>query len=326
MSKLANNEQLSKDSFLERIARMYYVLNMNQQEISEQLGIGRSSVARFLNEARERGIVQFHIRSDIESARASALERQLVKMYGLKDCVVFRNEEAAGSFEALTSRYLNSVLPTQGAIGLGWGRTLYSIGTQMQQCDARPGLRIVQLSGGSGAKEDLVPAASVIQVWAQSLRGKPLLFPAPAVALTQESKNGFLADPSIQEMMKEIREVSAAVVGIGHVGEDSTIIRSALVPGLDSKILSESGVGDVIFHFYNEEGQFSNQQLSDRVVGASPEDYLRIELRIGVAYGSGKIKAIQGALTGRLIHVLITDEDTAASILGEGREKPQAAT
>ncbi|CAG7645933.1 Deoxyribonucleoside regulator [Paenibacillus solanacearum] len=315
MNKTTNGEQTSKDSFLERIARMYYVLGMNQQEISEQLNIGRSSVARFLNEARERGIIQFQIRSDLENSRHTALEKQLAKQYGLKDCVVFRSDDSPNAFETLASQYLNSVLPTHGSIGLGWGRTLYSIGTQMHLCDPRPGLKVVQLSGGSGAKEELVPAASVIQVWAHALRGKPYLFPAPAIARTEESKLGFLNDPSIQEIVEAIRKVSVAVIGIGHTGEDASIISSGLVPGLDSATLSATSVGDVIFHFYDDQGTFSNPALSERVVGVSPEDYLNIELRIGVAYGTGKTRAIKGALNGRLLHVLMTTEETASTLL-----------
>lgn len=315
MVKTFNNEQISKDSFLERVARMYYMLNMNQQEISDQLGIGRSSVARFLSEARDRGIIQFHIRSDLENSRCTALEQRISGKYNLKDCVVFRKEESANSYETLASQYLNSVLPTHGTIGLGWGRTLYEIGTQMHLCDSRPDLKIVQLSGGSGAKEELIPAASVIQLWAQALRGRPLLFPAPAVAASEESKNNFLTDPSIQDIVQEISNVSAAVVGIGGTGEDATIISSGLVRGLDSGMLSSASVGDVIFHFFNEEGKFSNKDLSDRIVGASPEDFLRIGMRIGTAHGVGKTKSILGALNGGLVHVLITSEETAESLL-----------
>ncbi|MDR6552023.1 sugar-binding domain-containing protein [Paenibacillus qinlingensis] len=315
MTKTQNNEHLSKESFLERISRMYYVLEMSQQEICEQLNIGRSSVARFLSEARERGIVQFQIRSDLDGCRHTDLESQLMKRFKMKDCVIFRSDESGTSFEVLASQYLNSILPTHGSIGLGWGKTLHAVGTQMHLCDPRPGLKVIQLSGGSGAKEELVPAATVIQLWAQSLRCRPILLPAPAIAVNVEVKNSFLQDPSIQEIVSEIKKIDAAVVGIGHTGEDATIITSNLVPGLGSQALSASSVGDLIFHFYNEKGVFSEPSLSSRVVGATPEEFQQIELRIGVAHGVSKKKAIQGALQGQLIHVLITTEETARELL-----------
>lgn len=315
MSENYKNEHLSKDSFLQRVARMYYILEMSQQEISEQLNIGRSSVSRFLSEARERGIIQFQIRSDLDSCRHTSLERQIAELYGLKDCVVFRSDASVHSFGTLASQYLNSVLPTHGAIGLGWGKTLYEIGTRLHQCDPRPAVKIVQMLGGLGAKEELVPAASVIQLWAQALRGKPYLFPAPAIAASPESKDGFMQDPSVQENMKEVRQVDAIVFGIGHTEENSTLVALNLTSGLSGRELYGDSVGDILFHFYDHHGRFSMPWLSERVVGASQEDFMNIELRIGVAHGANKVKAISGALEGSMLHVLITMEETAQQLM-----------
>lgn len=309
---------MAKRRFLERIARMYYVLDLNQQQIAEQLGIGRSSVARFLKEAREKGVVHFQIDSDLDSYRCRSLEKGLLNKTKLKDCVVFQSGKHAGfRFETLVSLYLNSVLPFTGTIGLGWGRTLYAVGSQMHLCDPRPDLKVLQLSGGSGTKEEHVPATSVVQLWTQALRAKPYYLPAPAVASTAESKQKFLEDPSIQAVMNELSQVSVAIVGIGHTGEDASIITSKLIPGLTSDTLSACSVGDVIFHFYDENGRFSFNSLSERVIGASREDFLRIGLRIGIAYGENKIQAIAGALRGNLVHVLITTESTAKKLVQE---------
>jgi deoxyribonucleoside regulator len=307
---------MAKRRFLEQIARMYYILDLNQQQIAEQLGIGRSSVARFLNEAREMGVVHFQIDSDPDSHRCRLLERELLNKTSLKDCVVFQSENGAGdSFDALVSQYLNSVLPLTGTIGLGWGKTLYAVGSQMHLCDPRPHLKVLQLSGGSGTKEEYVPATSVVQLWTQALRAKPCYLPAPAVASTAESRRRFLEDPSIRAVMEELKQVMVAIVGIGHTGEDASILTSQLIPGLTSETLSACSVGDVILHFYDEQGRFSFDALSERVIGASREDFLRIHLRIGIAYGKNKIRAIAGALKGDLVHILITTEATAQALV-----------
>ncbi|CAM3420479.1 sugar-binding transcriptional regulator [Marinicrinis lubricantis] len=307
---------VSKRSFLERVARMYYILGYNQQEISEQLDVGRSSVARFLSEAREEGIVQFRISSDLESWRCASLESEILKTSHLKDCVVLRSDDRSGySFETLASTYLNSVLPTHGAVGLGWGRTLYSIGTQMHLCDPRPDVKLIQLSGGLGAKEELVPATSVIQQWSRALHGKSLFLPAPAVVSTLESKNRFLDDPSILEIIEEAKQVNAAVVGIGHTGTDATIISANLAPDLHDELASSRLAGDITFHFYDQNGHFACEQLSERVIGITPADFLRIELRIGIAHGLEKARAIRAAVHGRLVNILITTEETAKELL-----------
>lgn len=318
MNKSTKNGQMSKNEFLERIARLYYILELSQQEISEQLNIGRSSVARFLNEAKERGIIHFQIHSDWDRWRSPSLERALLKRFNLKDCVVLRSEKQSGnSFEALVSKYLNTVLPMEGKIGLGWGKTIYAIGSQMHLCDPRPNLNIVQLSGGCGTKEELIPSSSTIQLWAQALQGKCCLLPAPAVVRDAATRKNFLKDQSIREVSEQINEISVGIVSVGHTGEDSTIVSSQLAPDVTSSMLKEKSVGDVIFHFFDEQGRFSYPELSDRVVGCTPQQFLQIPMRIGIAHGENKVKAITSALKGKLFHVLITKDETARILIGK---------
>lgn len=316
MNKSIKNEQLSKRGLLERVARMYYVLGMNQQEIADQLEVGRSSVARFLNEAREEGIVQFHIRSRVDKSRNNQIEQQLQGIYKMRDVVVLKNNQSSiNSFETLVVQYLNSILPFQGSIGLGWGKTLYSVGQYMHLAESRPNLKVVQLSGSSGGKENVVPASRNIQTWAQAFDAQAYFLPAPAIVEKPENKDLFLQNESIRNVYEEIKKVDMAIVGIGHTKENSTILQANLVHGLTSEDLESHSVGDVIFHFFNEKGEFSFKELSDRVIGASTFDFMRIPIRIGIAYGDSKQQAIRGALTGGIVNILITDENTAKLLI-----------
>jgi dihydroxyacetone kinase-like protein len=47
---------------------------------------------------------------------------------------------------------------------------------------------------------------------------------------------------------------------------------------------------------------------------------MQIPTRIGIAGGSGKIKAILGALRGEYINILVTDDITAAAVLHMEKE------
>jgi DNA-binding transcriptional regulator LsrR (DeoR family) len=53
----------------------------------------------------------------------------------------------------------------------------------------------------------------------------------------------------------------------------------------------------------------------NRVIGMSIPDLRKIKTVIGIAGGKNKVAAICGALTGRLVDVLVTDEQTAQGIL-----------
>ncbi len=310
MRKSINNEQMSERGFLERIAKMYYVLGLTQKDIADQLDIGRSSVARFLNEAREEGIVQFHIQSKTDNARRSDLETRLVMGYKLKDAVVVKQQQGY-SFETTAVNYLNSILPFHGSVGLSWGRTLYSVGQSMHLCEPRPQLKLVQLCGSAGAKENEIPASALIQTWAYAIDAKPCFLPAPTIVESKEIREILLKDENIRNSYEEIRHVDVAIVGIGNTEPDSTILTTNFIHGLTSEKLKERSVGDVNLHFFDEHGDFTFPEISEKVIGASPLDFLRIPLRVGMAYGKDKTSAIAGALKGRIVNILVTDEETA---------------
>ncbi|MFD1413119.1 sugar-binding transcriptional regulator [Oceanobacillus jeddahense] len=314
MDKSINNEQNTKRDFLERISRMYYVLEMNQKEIAEQLDIGRSSVARFLSEAKQEGVVRFYITSNIDNLRRSDLENELVTKYKLKDAVVVQ-KNGDNMYEMIVGNYLNSIIPYQGSLGLGLGRTVHKVGKYLHVCDARPDLKIVQMTGSIGRMENEIPSTSLIQNWAQALNAKPYFLPAPALVESKKVKEYFLKDKNIESSCNEIRNIDISIVSIGDVSPDATILRGNLDPELTSEMLKKHSVGDILLHFFDKQGNFSLNHISDRVLGTEPIDLLRIPTRIALAYGEEKADAIKGALNGRLVNILITTDETAKLLL-----------
>lgn len=308
--KTIHNKHVTKREFLARIARMYYVLDMSQKDIADQLDIGRSSVGRFLTEARSEGVVQIQISSDDSSIRRTDLEHQLVEAYLLKDALVVKRVPGT-TFEAEAANYLNSILPFKGSVGLTGGQTLYQVGQSLQRCDKRPDLKIVQLSGNAGN----VPSTSVIQTWSQAILAKPIFIHAPAFMKNIEERQVFLKLQQIDESINEIKKLDLLIMAIGISNNEATIIQTNLLPELTGEILASKSVGDVSYHFFDENGKFTMSEIADRLVGASENDLLNVQTRIAIAYGEHKAQAIIGACRGRIINVLMTDEETAIKML-----------
>ena len=70
-----------KKKLLAKIAYLYYVENKNQTEISNILGIYRTTISRMLTQARKEGIVKIEI-MDFDS-EIFALEEYFRKKYQL---------------------------------------------------------------------------------------------------------------------------------------------------------------------------------------------------------------------------------------------------
>src|SRR5436309_12554443 len=79
---------------LVKVAQLYHLQGLNQDQIGRQVGVSRSKVSRMLKEARERGLVEISIHYP---ARFSLeLERRLESALGLREAVVVNLGGVAG--------------------------------------------------------------------------------------------------------------------------------------------------------------------------------------------------------------------------------------
>ena len=74
-------------------------------------------------------------------------------------------------------------------------------------------------------------------------------------------------------------------------------------------------VGDLNLRYFDEYGQKFSCDLDDRVIGLDIDQMRSISLVVGMAGGVAKFRAIQAALRGKLVDVLVTDHVTAKKLL-----------
>ena len=80
-----------EESLMAKTAWYYYSENMTQQNISEVLGISRMRVIKLLEKAKQSGIIQFRIRSNID--KRMQLEQNLIEKFNLENnCQVSEKE------------------------------------------------------------------------------------------------------------------------------------------------------------------------------------------------------------------------------------------
>lgn len=300
----------SKAELLRSVARMYYILGMNQEMIANKLSISRSSIARFLAEARECGIVEIRVNGVNDATRCPELEEQLMKIYKLRDIVVVSGDSEK-QYCVVAAQYIKSLLPYKGTIAIGGGRTLFSIGQCIHTNKPYTELQCVQ---STGIMCEAVPSTAVVQTWAANLNAAAVYLSVPAIAASDEAHAVLINDPMYERSYELMKKADICLLGIGTVAQlfDSNLAESLLSHYQEE--LHESCVGDVCFHLYNCQGDFCMPEWSKRVCGLSQVDYLRIPVRAAAAFGPNKVQAIAGALRGRLVNILITNEKTARQL------------
>jgi len=69
-------------------------------------------------------------------------------------------------------------------------------------------------------------------------------------------------------------------------------------------------------HWFGRRGEEISGSASDRSVSLSLAELRALPNVVGVAAGAEKVEAIRGAIAGRYLDVLVTDEPTAQALLG----------
>jgi DNA-binding transcriptional regulator LsrR (DeoR family) len=304
-----------------KVARMYYVLQYKQTQIAEQLDISQATISRLLKRAQYEQIVRINI--SIPTGIHSDVETDLEKAYGLKEVIVV---DSVGNNEAQVMRdigmaaafYLEQTIKPNEIIGLSsWSKTLMAMVDAMNPLPKPSEAEVIQVLGGVGNPAVENHAVHLVRRLAILVRGKAVFLPAPGVVVSPEIKHLYLQDPYVASTIEMFPKVTLCLVGIGCVEPSDMLASSGNVfshEELDD-LCKMGAVGDICMRFFDADGNPVKSATHERVIGMDLEQLRKIRRSVGVAGGGRKVVAIRGAILGGYINVLITDINTAKTLL-----------
>lgn len=302
-----------------KVARMYHERGVRQPQIAAELNMSQARVSRLLRQASEIGVVRTVV--TLPPGVYTDLEEKLQHRYGLRDAVVVDAEGARGqvipALGAATAQYLHATLTGGEVLGVSsWSATLLAAAEAMPPRTTAQLDRVVQIVGGHGDPSVQVQANRLTGDLAAVTGAKPVLLPAPGLVSSPALRRALVRDSAIGEVMKSWQELDLALVGIGSL-EPSPLLRqsgNALTQDEQEELRRAGAVGDVCLRFFDADGTALKTPLDQRVVSISPADLVKVPRRVGVAGGPGKYRAIQAAVRGGWVNVLVTDLDTARGL------------
>ena len=302
-----------------KVARMYYIQDMNQQAITEKLQLHQSTISRMLKKARDMNLVRFSIATP--HGIFADLEDQVASRFGLKDVVVVdcpaEGETLVRDLGTALAYFLETTLKRGKVVGISsWSRSLFAMVDALHPGTYCSGGKVVQILGGVGNVGSEFQALHLAQRLAGSIDAKPVLLQSPAVVGSAEAQRILSRDPAVEEAAALFDELDIALVGIGSMEPSRMLAGSGNVFSREERgELQESGaVGDICFRFYDADGRPVRSRLMKRVIGIDLVKLRACKRVVGVAGGTQKQQAILGALRGGLIDVLITDQRTAEAL------------
>jgi len=304
---------------LSEVAKMYYVQNLTQNEIAKAIHTSRSTVSRLLQEARDKGVVEITIHYPWD--RALAIEQRLQQQFDLKDVRVLETrgrseEETLRGVALLAARYLSSIITEDTVLGMSWGRMIYHT-VQLIKANRDMEIKVVQLFGAA-IPNNKIDGLELVRQLASKYNGQYYSIHAPLFVENQEVKQSLMQNPHIKETLALAQQATIIMTGIGSLESQlapSQTWLGFLSPAVIHQLKVQGAVGHICAHHYDINGQILDIDLHQGIVGAGLDIIHKAPQVLGVASGKEKARAMLGALRGKHINILITDDITAQKVL-----------
>ena len=198
-------------------AKLYYLLDHNQNDIARILGVSRPTVSRLLQQAKSEGIVQINIMDPLEDVENLSL--QLEKKFNLKKAIVapipqFENHIIKNYLGEKAALFLDEIVKDQDIIGVTWGTTLYHIAVELKQKFVKD-VKVVQLKGGVSHSETNTYASEILYLFGKAYNTTPLNLPLPAIVDHVVVKQAMEADRHIHKILEQGKKANIRIVHDG---------------------------------------------------------------------------------------------------------------
>ena len=302
-----------------RAGWLYYMAGNTQDEIGRKLGISRQSAQRLVTLAVTQRLIK--MRLDHPIGRCQELAKGLIARFGLEYCEIAPTDPEANSSTlgiaelaaAEMERWLRS--PDPIVMALGTGRTLRATADQLPQMVC-PQHKLVSLLGTIKADGSATFYDVIIRI-ADTVRAAHYPMPLPVYSRSIEERALLTGLESVQAVFRLAQRADVTFVGIGHLGENPAILQDGFISReeLDG-MRGDGAVGEITGWTFDSGGCVLDRESNARVTSVRLDRPANRRI-IGVAMGQARWAAIEAALAGKLVTGLVTDESTAAHLLGQ---------
>jgi DNA-binding transcriptional regulator LsrR (DeoR family) len=319
MAKLRRNAGagLADDASLRlRAAWLYHGFGHTQSEVAEQLGIGRSTVIRLLEEARQRGEVKITIEDRLPDL--AELSIKLERALRLDEAIVVpAPADGTGTARAVglaLGRLLSEAVTDGMSIGVGWGRTL-NAALESFSPPKRNGVKVMSLMGGAVETQVTNPFEFAWRL-ATALQAECFLFPAPLVVDSAETRDRLMSDRGIARLKGLAASLDLAVVSAGGLAESSgSLVRQLISEAEAAELLERGCVADIMCNFIDATGRPVAHPLNARVMSVGVDALAAARHKVLASGGHGRAAAILAVVRSIGVNTLVTDEQAARALL-----------
>ena len=303
--------------FLYRLAVMYYTDGLNQQEISDQLGISRPQISRALARAQHEGIVRIELVPPESGLKQ--LESRLAVALGIDRVFVAPRLVKTGSarerhnqdIALCAARILPGLFAGKSVVGIGWGDTVYRTALALDHAADQGKTCFVPLIGSLGMREPRFQVNSIVDRIAEKMKSEGLYFNGPAFAADAQARENALMQKPFTSILATWGRLDLAVIGLGVSVEHQGFPSGEFLPENIENLRKAGAVGDILGQFFNAEGELCESGNEKEYLGINIMELKKVSQVVCLCGGTSKIPGIIAAAKQGFYSMLVTDVQTA---------------
>jgi DNA-binding transcriptional regulator LsrR (DeoR family) len=304
---------------LAKVAYLYFVEGKSQTEISEDLGIYRTTISRMVTQAKEEGIVNIEIKE--YDVGIFALEEYVQSKFGMKRVEIVSNEyyetqeSLMDDIAKRAATLIRNTIREKDIVGISWGTSLSKMVEKIEPRYVK-NVSFCPLAGGPSHINARYHVNTLVYEMARIFHGKSTFINAMVVQETEQLAFGILKSKYFEELLMLWNALDVAIVGIGGELDHNTSQWRDLLTEDDYSILEREGaIGELCCRFFNSGGEIVHTQLQERIIGITLEQLASVPKSIAVAQGENKAQAILAILKKGYVNHLVTDRKTILKVL-----------
>ncbi|HEX3781257.1 MAG TPA: sugar-binding domain-containing protein [Pseudonocardiaceae bacterium] len=311
------------------VARRFHLDGRTKVQIADEFGISRFKVARLLDAALSRGLVE--VRISLPDPLDLELSGALREAYGLRRALVLQRGPGQDKTDpvlalrrrlgAMAAELLTETITASDVLGLAWGRT---VNAMVESLHVLAPCSVVQLCGVY-SRMDLHDSSVETVSRAATLAGGPG-YPiyAPLILPDRRTAETLRRQPGVADAFEHFDRITTAVMAIGAWEPGQSTVYDVLDPKARTALGQHGVTAELAARLFDADGRALSTGLAHYVLAIETEQLRRVPEVIALAGGTAKATAIDAVLRSGLITTLVIDADTAELLIGLVATRPPA--
>ncbi len=293
------------------IAKLYYLENMNQNEIASLLGVSRPLISKYLMEARNLGVVKIEINDLLANNNTEDyLTKKNCDRYNLKELHIIPSSSNKDlndqMFADHATEFILEKISNNFRLGIGWGSAVEDIIKRIKREVPKKKFAgdVIPLISNAPISYRNYHTNELVRMLADESGLNAKYLYAPVICSTPSEQEIFLNTDNVKGIMEQYNHLDYAIIQIRNFPSVPDLASEAR---FGKKLREEKAVGMILAYYYDIDGKIIKSE-TDYSIQIPIESLKKTKRVIGIVNARVNARSIIGALNlGIFTDIIISD-------------------